>query len=494
MSGRSYGHGTWRALAFSMVSLSAIAVSACMVGPNYVRPAADVPLAYKTRSPAPPPDPARGSWKQATPGGTVEPANWWELYGDPQLNELESKATVSNETFKAAYQAYVQSREQVKIVRSDLFPTVGVAAGGTRNRLSANRPLVIPGSKDIYNDFSLDGQASWEPDLWGAVRRQVDSSTALAQASEADLANVTLSLQSELAVDYFQLRGVDSQIAILAETIDAYRKSVDLTSRRLRVGFSSASDLALAQTLLDQTIAQSTALEVARSQYENAIATLTGTPASKFSLPRSNLVLIVPPLPMGLPSDLLERRPDISAAERRINAANAQIGVAQAAYYPTLNLRGAGGFESTNASSWFQGPSTLWALGASAAETLFDAGRRHAVKRQAVAAYEQNAAEYRQTVLQAFEEVENTLAATQILAREAVQQGKAVDDATHSLSLSTSLYKQGLASYLQVITVQTILLANQANAVDIAARRATSSVQLFKALGGGWNAAALSDR
>ncbi|GAC1503102.1 MAG: efflux transporter outer membrane subunit [Steroidobacteraceae bacterium] len=465
-----------------------------MVGPDYLRPSTEVPSAYKAGSHAPPPDPPQGTWKQAAPGGSFSPAHWWELYGDPQLNELESKVLVSNETLKGAYQAYVQSREQVKIDRADLFPTLGSTSGGRRHRLAATRPRVMRGSKDIYNDFSLQAQASWEPDFWGRVRRQVESATALAQASEADLANVRLSLQAELAIDYFQLRGVDSQITILSDTIDAYRKSVDLTSQRLRVGFSSASDLALAQTLLDQTIAQATDLEVTRSQYENAIATLTGTAPSTFNLPRSNLSLIVPSVPTGLPSDLLERRPDISAAERRINAANAQIGIAQAAFYPTLNLRGAGGFESANASSWFQGPSTLWSLGASAAETLFDAGRRHAVKRQAVAAYEQNAANYRQTVLQAFEEVEDSLAASQILAREALQQGKAVDDATHSLGLSTSLYKKGLASYLQIITVQTTLLANQRNAVDIAARQATSSVQLFKALGGGWNTAAPSDR
>ena len=475
-----------------MVLLSVVAVPACMVGPNYVRPPAQVPPAYKTQGAQPPAAPPQGAWKQAAPGGSFTAADWWQLYGDPRLNDLESMIVVSNETLKAAYQTYVQARDQVKIDRAGLFPTVGISAAGNRERLSANRPLVIPGARSTFNDFSLQGEVSWEPDLWGSVRRLVESAGAQAQASQADLANVKLSLQCELAIDYFQLRGIDSQISILTDTIEAYRKSVDLTSRRVRVGFSSASDLALAQTLLDQTIAQATDLEVARSQYENAIATLTGTPASTFSLPRSNLTLVVPPVPTGLPSDLLERRPDIAAAERRIHAANALIGVAQAAFYPTLNLRGAGGLESANAAKWFEGPSTLWSLGASAAETLFDAGRRRAVKHQAIAAYEQNSANYRQTVLQAFEEVENSLAATQVLARESIEQGQAVEDATRSLGLSTGLYKQGLASYLQIITVQTTLLANQRNAVDITARQATSSVQLIKALGGGWNTASLT--
>lgn len=479
------GRASWIAVALGSTMSAVAALSGCMVGPDYVRPSAEVPSAYKS-SPAPPPDPPQGHWTRATPGGSALPSDWWELYGDSRLNELESKVVVSNQTLQGAYQAYVQSREQVKIDRADLFPTVAVSSAADRERASANRPFVFPGSKNLYNDFTLEGQISWEPDLWGSVRRAVESAAALAEASDADVANVKLSLQSELAIDYFQLRGVDSQLTILNDTVEAYRKSVDLTSRRVRVGLSSAADLALAQTLLDQTIAQATDLEVARSQYENAIATLTGTPASTFTLPGAELDVLVPPVPAGLPSELLERRPDIAAAERRIKAANAQIGVAQAAFYPSLDLRSAGGFESSSAGNWLQGPSVLWALGASATETLFDAGKRRAVKRQAIASFEQDTANYRQTVLQAFEEVENSLAAARVLAREAQEQQRAVTDAKRSLDLSTRLYKQGLASYLQVISVQTTLLANQRTAVDIAAREATASVQLFKALGGGW--------
>jgi NodT family efflux transporter outer membrane factor (OMF) lipoprotein len=484
---QAYAAEAPRTRVWGLVLTSAAALSACAVGPDYVRPTAEVPAAYKTTRAAPPVDPPQGQWKQATPGSTFASNSWWELYGDAQLNELEAKVPISNQTLQASYQAYLQAREQVSIDRASLFPMVGLSTGAARARASANRPLALPGAKNVYNDFSLDGAVSWEPDLWGSVRRQVEAAQALSQASSADLANVRLSLQAELAIDYFQLRGVDSQLTILYDTIEAYRKSVDLTSRRLRVGFSSASDLALAQTQLDQTIAQATDLEVARSQYENAIATLTGVPAATFALPRSNMTAVIPPVPVGLPSELLERRPDIAGAERRVAAANARIGVAQAAFYPTLSLRGAGGFESTNAANWLQGPSALWALGASAAETLFDAGRRHAVKHQAIAACEEDAANYRQTVLQAFEEVENSLAAGQILAREAVEQGQAVADASRSVRLSTELYKKGLTSYLQIITVQTALLANRRDAVDIEVRQATSSVQVFKALGGGWN-------
>jgi NodT family efflux transporter outer membrane factor (OMF) lipoprotein len=412
---------------------------------------------------------------------------WWKLYGDPELDALEAKVAVSNQTLKAAYQAYVRSRQQVKVDRSSLFPTLGVSAGGSRERASANRPFVLPGRKNTYSDMNLDGQASWEPDLWGGIRRTVESSSALAQASSADLANATLSLQSELAVDYFQIRGLDSQQQLLDDTVTAYRKFVDLTTRRFRSGLSSDSDLSLAQTQLDQTIAQATDIGVARAQYEDAIATLIGLPASSFTLTPALLHYDLPSVPIELPSDLLERRPDIAAAERRIDSANAEIGVAQAAFYPTLSLNGAGGFESVNIGTWFQGPSALWALGASAAETLFDAGRRHAVKAEAIASYEQGTATYRESVLQAFQEVEDNLAASRILSREAGQQSQAVADAQHSLSLSTGLYKSGLTNYLQVITVQTALLSNQRTSVDIAARQATASVQLFKALGGGWD-------
>lgn len=477
-----------RALSYGAAGFSLLGLVGCLVGPKYKRPVAPVPPSYKSIAPLSPPNPPNGGWKQAVPtdSAAVRP-EWWKLYDDPILNDLEAKVAVSNQTLKAAYQAYVGSRQQVRVDRSRMFPTLGISSAGSRDHVSSNRPFILPNTRNTYSDMNLAGQVSWEPDLWGSIRRTVESSAALAQASSADLANATLSLQSELAVDYFQLRALDSQQQLLDDTVTAYRKYVELTNLRFHSGLSSDSDLSLAQTQLDQTIAQATDIAIARAQYEDAIATLIGVPASSFKLKPALLHLVLPPIPAGLPSELLERRPDIAAAEQRIRSANAEIGVAQAAFYPTLNLNGAGGFESVNIGTWIQGPSALWALGSSAAETLFDAGRRRAVKAQAIASYEQSTAVYRETVLQAFQEVEDNLAAYQILGTESDQQAHAVSDAQHSLNLSTGLYRDGLTNYLQLITVQTTLLANQRTAVDIAARQATASVQLMTALGGGWN-------
>jgi NodT family efflux transporter outer membrane factor (OMF) lipoprotein len=480
-----------RRLPKAVATLTLAALSGCMVGPNYKRPSAPVPPAYKTEA-VPPPNPPNGTWKAAAPNAALQvQPEWWKLYNDPELNTLEAQVAKANQTLKAAYQAYLRSSQQIKVDRSSLFPTIGVTAAGTRNHLSGNRPFRFPNEITTYSDMTLEGQASWNPDLWGSVRRQVQSDTAIAQASSAQLAYTTLSLQSTLAVDYFQLRALDSQQQLLDSTVAAYRKFVDLTSLRLRSGLSSQADLALAQTQLDQTIALTTDIGVARAQYQDAIATLIGVPASSFSLPAQPLNLVLPAIPLGLPSDLLERRPDIAAAERNIDSANAQIGIAQAAFYPSLNLNGVGGFESAALGTFIQGPSALWTLGASASEVLFDAGRRKAVKAETIATYEQTSANYRESVLQAFQEVEDNLAAAQILQRESTQQAAAVADAQQSLDLSTHLYQTGLADYLQVITIQTALLSNQRTAIDLAARQATASVQLFAALGGGWNTSQL---
>ena len=475
-----------------MLALSfAILPIGCMVGPNYHRPAAPTPPDFKEIALTPPPNLPNGTWKQARPSSERLRSKWWELYNDPQLNALEEKVVVSNETLKASYQAYLRSREQITVDRSSLFPTAGVGSSGNHQHLSSNRPFVFPGAPNSYSDITLEGNASWEPDFWGSVRRTVESASASAQATAADLANAQLSLQSELAIDYFQLRALDAQQQILDTTVASYQQYLKLTQRRFQGGVASDSDLALAETQLDQTLAQTTDVGVARAQYEHAIATLTGTPASSFNLAPATLQVALPTIPTGLPSDLLERRPDVAAAERRTAAANAQIGVAQAAYYPSLNLNGSGGFESANPATLIQGPGALWTLGASAAETLFDAGRRHAIKQQAIDTYEQNAANYRQTVLQSFQDVEDSLSTLRILDRESTQQARAVADADRSLRLSTVQYKRGLTNYLLVITAQATALANQRTAVDITARQATASVQLIKALGGGWDATQL---
>jgi NodT family efflux transporter outer membrane factor (OMF) lipoprotein len=465
----------------------ALLLTGCTVGPNYHRPDAPTAPAFKESAVVPPPDLPQGGWKQVTPNDSALRANWWEIYQDPQLNKLEQQVAVSNQTLKASYEQYVQARAAIQFFRSQYYPTVAVGPSATRERQSANRPLYVPGSKSTYNDLFLQGQVSWEPDLWGNIRRQVESQRATTVATAADLANVDLSLRSELATDYFELRGLDTQQRLLDNTVVQYEQFLALTKARFAGGVATDSDVALAQTQLDQTRAQAIDIGVARAQFEHAIATLTGTPASSFSLAFAPLDLPLPQVPVGVPSQLLERRPDVAAAERRANAANAQIGVAIAAYYPTINIGATGGFESRNAGTLIQGPSSLWSLGGSAVELLFDAGRRHALTEEARAGYEVNVANYRQTVLQAFQEVEDNLSGLRILNSEQVAQARAVQSAVRSTNISTNRYKGGVTTYLEVITAQTTQLANERTAADITTREFAASVLLVKALGGGWD-------
>src|ERR1700761_253097 len=466
---------------------TALLVSGCTVGPNYHRPDAPTAPAFKESAVVPPPDAPGVGWKQAGPNDTALRANWWEIYQDPQLDKLEQQVAVSNQTLKASYEQYQQARAAVQVSRSQYYPTLSAGPSAARERQSQNRPLYVPGSKTTYNDLVLQGQASWEPDLWGNIRRQVELQRANAQASAADLANVDLSIRSELATDYFELRGLDTQQRLLDSTVQQFQQYLDLTRTRFTGGVATESDVALAQTQLDQTRAQSIDVGVARAQYEHAIATLTGVPASNFSLVFAPLDLPLPQVPVGVPSQLLERRPDVAAAERRANAANAQIGVAVAAYYPTINIGGTGGFESKNAGTLIQGPSSLWSLGGSAVELLFDAGRRHAITEEARDTYEQNVANYRQTVLQAFQEVEDNLSGLRILNSESTAQQRAVDSARRSLNISTTRYKGGVTTYLEVITAQATQLSNERTAADITTREFAASVELIKALGGGWD-------
>lgn len=469
-------------------ALCLAAVTGCMVGPKYQRPSVPPPpTAFKE---LPPPNPPNGSWKQAQPNDAQDTqlkGNWWELYGDPQLDALEAKIAVSNQTLKAATEQYFAAREQVRLARSNYYPTLGAGASITREHESHNQANVRSGTNYEYNTFSLDGQASWEPDLWGAVRRSVEAAHANAQASAADLANVALSLHAELATDYFEMRGLDSQKQLLENTVKADADYLRLTQIRFKGGVASDVDVAQAETQLETVKAQAIDVQVARAQFEHAIATLTGQPASTFSLAAAPLALKLPVIPAGVPSELLERRPDVAEAERRADAANAQIGIAMAAYYPNVQLGGSGGFESANPGTWIQGPSALWSLGASAVETLFDAGRRHAITAQARDLYEAQAANYRQSVLQAFQEVEDNLAALRILNDEAKTQTAAVAAARRSLDISTNRYKGGVTNYLEVLTAQTAQLADERTQNDLTTRQFAASVQLVKALGGGWN-------
>jgi NodT family efflux transporter outer membrane factor (OMF) lipoprotein len=440
----------------------------------------------------PPPNPPDGSWKQAQPSDAVLRGKWWEMYHDARLNALEDKIVISNQTLKAAMDEYFQAREQVRVARSNYYPTLGAGPSVSRTRESYNQPNTQRSVTDYqYNTFTLEGQALWEPDLWGQVRRTVEQSRANAQASAADLANAELSIRSELATDYFEMRGLDTQRALLDSTVVAYTDYYNLTKIRFNGGVATDVDVAEAETQLKTTKAQAIDIGVARSQYEHAIATLVGTPASSFSLPAMPLDLKLPAVPPGVPSSLLERRPDIAAAERRADAANAQIGVAVSAYYPTITLNGVGGFESTTPGTWIQGPSALWTLGGSAIETLFDAGRRHAITQQARDAYDMQVANYRQTVLVAFQEVEDNLVALRVLDEEAGVEAGAVDSARRSLLISTKRYKGGVTTYLEVLTSQTTQLNNERTQADITTRQFAASVGLIKALGGGWSTAQL---
>jgi NodT family efflux transporter outer membrane factor (OMF) lipoprotein len=468
---------------FSLLTcLAVLVISGCTVGPKYVRPSAEVPADYKEA----------GNWRPAQPSDALSKGKWWEIYQDPQLNTLEDRISVSNQNLKIAQAQFTQARAALRISRSGLFPTVTGDASAAHFKQSQNRPLFnTRTAKTNYSDYAITADASYEADIWGRVRRTVEASRSEAQASAADLASVELSLHAELASDYFGLRGLDAQKSLLSSTVVSYEKALELTQNRYHGGLASAVEVAQAQTILETTRALATDVEVQRSAFEHAIAVLIGETPSTFSLPALPLTTPPPSIPPGLPSDLLERRPDIAAAERRVEEANARIGIARAAYFPLLTLSGSGGFESAAITTLIQGPSGLWSFGGAAVETLFDAGRRRGVSEQAIAAHEQFVANYRQTVLSAFEEVEDNLAALRILEEEAKTEDAAVRAAQHSLALSENRYRGGVTSYLEVTVAQSAALSDEVTAVNILTRRMTSSVLLIKAIGGGWNVSRL---
>jgi NodT family efflux transporter outer membrane factor (OMF) lipoprotein len=457
-------------------------LSGCAVGPRYSRPTAPVPPAYKEEPPG---------WKTAQPNDQIARGKWWEIFGDSQLNTLEEQINVANQSLKAALAQFEQARALVRFNRADYYPTVTAGVSASRNRQSQHRALATTLSKTNYTDLTLPLSVSYEPDVFGRVRRTVEAARSNAQASAGDLESVRLSLHAELAVDYFQLRTLDAEEQLLNDNVVAFEKALQLTQNRYQGGIASAVDVAQAQTQLETTRSQAIDIQLQRSQFEHAIAVLIGQPASSFSIPVAPWTTPPPVIPPGLPSDLLERRPDIAAFERRVSAANAQIGVARAAYFPLLSLTGSGGFESSSVGNWFSGPSGFVSAGASAVVTALDVGRRRAVSEQARAAYDQTVANYRETVLNAFQEVEDNLAALRILENEAKTEDAAVAAAQHSLELSTNRYKGGVVSYLEVITAQSIALTDERAGVDILRRRMTASVQLIKALGGGWNSSNL---
>jgi NodT family efflux transporter outer membrane factor (OMF) lipoprotein len=470
---------------------AALLLSACAIGPKYVRPDADVPIAYKesaaVASPAgtmPQAPPAPG-WITAQPGDAAPRGSWWMIFGDARLNALEDRVDASNQNLQVALAQLRQARATVEIAHASFFPTVTTGAAADQSLTSAN--IRYHGAAGhTLPDYALPVSASWEPDLWDRIGHSVDSAQANAQASLGDLESLRLGLHAELATDYFNLRGLDAEKDLLDQTIVAYQQALDLTNNRFQGGIASQSDVAQAQTQLEMTQAQEIDLGVLRAQYEHAIASLVGQPASSFSIPARQAQWSAPPIPPGLPSGLLQRRPDIAAAERRVAAANAQIGVAQAAFFPDLTLSGSAGLEASKFASLLSGPSLFWAIGPQLVGTLFDGGRRRATVDQARAHYDAGVAAYRQTVLGAFQEVEDNLAALRILQQEAAKEGDATRSAETSLQLAMNRYQTGIVSYLEVVAAQGTALSNERAQVDIARRQTVAGVQLVKALGGGW--------
>jgi len=468
-----------------LILAGALPFTGCAVGPNYKKPAVPVPPAYKEM----------GNWKTAQPNDQNLGGNWWEMFRDAQLSVLEQQINVSNQNLKAAVAQYQQSRAALRYVRADYYPTVTAAPGATREMYSNNRP---PQSSNLdgitFNDFVLPVNFSYQVNAWGRVSRNVESYREQAQASAADLAAVNLSMHAALAVDYFAARSLDAEEKLLQDTVAQYEQALQLNEDRYEGGLASEVEVEQARTILETTRAQMVDVGVARAQYEHAVAVLVGKTPADLTLPPLPLTTPPPPIPVGIPSTVLERRPDIAAAERRVAAANAQVGLAKTAYYPLVNIAGSGGFESGSITTLLQGPSAFWAVGSSALVTLFDAGRRRAVNDQAKASYDSSVASYRETVLTAFQQVEDNLAAIRILEREAGVQETAVEAAQRSLSLSNTRYEGGVTSYLEVITAQNAALADEVTAVNILGRRMANAVLLIQALGGGWDSAGLPQR
>jgi NodT family efflux transporter outer membrane factor (OMF) lipoprotein len=477
-----------RALSIT-IAAPLLLISGCMVGPNYKMPSAIMAPSFKEATPAS--FAQNDGWKPGEPSDTRLKGDWWTLFHDARLNELEAQVDTANQTLKSAEANFRAARAQIGYARSSEAPTIGVGPSISTVRESANQPY-FPSTlaNNGEGNFSLPVDLNYEIDLWGRVRRGVTSAREQAQASDADLENARLSLHAELALDYFGLRAADAQEKLLDDTVKAYESAVQLTRDRYEGGAAPQSDLAQARTQLDQARVQRTDIEVQRTQYEHAIAVLIGKPPAELTLPAiplDQVSQLMPDIPGAMPAALLERRPDIAADERRMGSANEQIGIAEAAFYPTLSLSAIAGFQGTSTLNWLNWPSRFWAVGPGLSQTVFDAGRRRATKNITVANYDATVADYRQTVLTAFQQVEDNLAALRVLENEARQQREATASAEQSLDLFQTRYEGGVDTYLQVVTWQTAALNNQRNDLDILQRRLDASVLLVKALGGGWD-------
>jgi NodT family efflux transporter outer membrane factor (OMF) lipoprotein len=466
-----------------------LASAGCMVGPHYKRPSAAAPPSFKEQPPVNFKEAEAAGWKQSQPGDAFSKGRWWELYNDSALNALEEQVSVSNQNVLQAEAQYKQAKAAVSVARAALFPIVtttpSIATG--RGTATGNGS----GASGRQTSFTLPFNVSWEPDLWGNIRRGVTASAATAQSLAAYVANARLLYQAELAQDYFGLHGNDGEAELLTRTQTSYKEYLTLTRDRFSAGVASDLDVAQAESQLYQVQSQLIDLGVQRAAFEHAIAILIGKAPVELTIPPVPLTTGPPPLPLGLPSELLERRPDIAGAERQVAAANEQIGIAMAAFYPNLSLTGSAGLESSSLAKWFTWPSRFWSVGPQLAETLFDAGRRRGVVAEQQAAYDATVAAYRETVLTAMQQVEDDLAALRILAEEADKVRQTVQAANRALDVSSAQYRAGTVGYLTVITSQATLLNAEVTAVALLTRRLTASVLLIEALGGGWNGSQL---
>ncbi len=469
-----------------LLVLLIVTLEGCTVGPKYAKPSTPMTPAYKEEVPAS----YQGAeqWQPANPADQSSHGHWWEIFGDPQLNKLEEQVATSNQDLKVFEARFREARAAIRFNRASQFPTISTAPSAAYVKTTDYSPSFPSKVQQAsVGDFVLPFDLSYELDLWGRVRRTVAAAREEAQASSADYATAKLSLEAELAMDYFELRSADAQKQLLDDTVKAYTDNLQLTTNRFKGGVAPRADVAQAKTQLDTTRVQDTDVTVQRAQFEHAIAILIGKPPAEFSIAAVPLKYQPPSIPVGLPSDLLQRRPDIAGAERRVAEANQQIGIARAAYFPTVTLNGTVGFAGTQGSNWFSWPAGFWAVGPAVAQTLLDAGRRRATSESARANYDAAVATYRQTSLTAFQEVEDNLSALRILEDEAQQQEQAVASSKDSLQLFTNRYRGGVDTYLQVITAETTELTNERNAIDILRRRMDASVLLVKALGGGWD-------
>ncbi len=461
-------------------------LSGCMVGPRYVKPVTstfNAPDAFKETDP---------NWQPASPSDAAMRGDWWTFFNSPELNDLEARVQVQNQTLKIYEARFRQARAQIGIDNAARFPVISTSSYANGVRYSAGRPYFnAPASNPGVADVLLPVTLNYEVDLWGRIRRTINVGKEEAQASAADLAGAQLSIQSELAMDYFELRSADAQARLLNGTVKDYQEALRITTNRFEGGVANESDVFQAKTQLQQAIVQESDTAVQRAQYEHAIAVLIGQPPASFSLPVAPLAATPPAIPLSLPSQLLERRPDIAAAERRTAEANQQIGIARAAFFPSLNLSASAGFEFASFANFFSASNLAYALGPTLGQTFFDGGRRRSISEQAYATFDQSSADYKQTTLTAFQQVEDNLAALRILAQEADQQHQATEAAEGAQRIFNNRYLGGLDTYLQVVTAQNAALLNERNDIDIMRRRMDASVLLIKALGGGWTTAQL---